>query len=216
MNILVVVAHSDDQVLGPGGTIAKYAAEGHTVQTIIFSYGEGTHPHYKTEVIRNIRQEESEKADKILGSTKTWFYGAGDGKIMQEKKEGTLQEKLRKDLLKFQPEKIFTHANDEAHPDHIAVHDILLEVYDDLHKKKKLTSAIYSFGIWRFFKFRRRSKPRLVVDITDTFTKKLKALKTLKSQKVAMLTLKWSVYVKAVLAGYKYGGTFVEVFYKLR
>jgi LmbE family N-acetylglucosaminyl deacetylase len=216
MNILVIVAHSDDQALGPGGTIAKYASEGHTVSTIIFSYGEGSHPHYKKEVIREIREEESKKADKLLGCKETIFLGTTDGKLAQEKNNPEVKELLRAQLLKLQPEKIFTHAVDEAHPDHVAAHQLLLEVYDALHKEKKLTCAIFSFGIWRFFKFKQRSKPRLVVDITDTFTKKLSALKIFKSQKLAMLLLTWSVYVKAIISGYRYGYTFVEVFYKIR
>jgi LmbE family N-acetylglucosaminyl deacetylase len=216
MNILVIVAHSDDQALGPGGTIAKYAAEGHDVYTLIFSYGEGTHPHYKKEVIREIREEESKKADKLLGAKETIFLGTTDGKLAQEKEHPEVQEKLRKALLHYKPEKIFTHAVDEAHPDHVAVHQLLLQVYDELHAENKLTCSIFSFGIWRFFKFKRRSKPRLIVDITDTFTKKLSALKLFKSQKVAMLTLTWSVYVKAIINGYRYGTTFAEVFYKIR
>lgn len=37
--ILVIVAHSDDQMLGPGGTLVKYAKEGKEIHTVIFSYG---------------------------------------------------------------------------------------------------------------------------------------------------------------------------------
>lgn len=216
MKVLVLVAHSDDQVLGPGGTVAKYAAEGATIKTVIFSYGELSHPHYKPEDIRKVREEESDKADKILGTHGVEFLGIPDGKIVAEQKNEEFKEIIRKILLKEKPQKIFTHANDEAHPDHIAVHNIVLEVYDKLHEEGKLTSSIYSFGIWRFFKYRHRQKPRLIVDVTQTFTKKLDALKMFKSQKVAMLTLTWSVYVKAIINGFKHKKNFVEVFYKLR
>ena len=40
--ILVLCAHSDDQVLGIGATIAKYSEEGKKVYVMIFSNGEMT------------------------------------------------------------------------------------------------------------------------------------------------------------------------------
>ena len=39
MNILVVAAHPDDEVLGPGGTLAKHARSGDTV--VVSILGEG-------------------------------------------------------------------------------------------------------------------------------------------------------------------------------
>jgi len=42
--ILVFSAHSDDFVIGAGGTIAKYTEEGKKVIAVVFSYGERSHP----------------------------------------------------------------------------------------------------------------------------------------------------------------------------
>lgn len=39
MTILVIAAHPDDEVLGCGGTIARYAAEGHDVHIAILGEG---------------------------------------------------------------------------------------------------------------------------------------------------------------------------------
>ena len=44
MVIMVFAAHPDDEVIGAGGTIAKYAREGRQVVSVIFSYGEGSDP----------------------------------------------------------------------------------------------------------------------------------------------------------------------------
>ena len=38
--ILILVAHPDDEVLGCGGTIAKYAEEGEDVVSVILSDGD--------------------------------------------------------------------------------------------------------------------------------------------------------------------------------
>ena len=53
--VLVVCAHSDDQILGCGGTIAKYAKQGIPVYAIIFSYGEKSLPHLKEDFVRLLR-----------------------------------------------------------------------------------------------------------------------------------------------------------------
>jgi len=73
-NILIIAAHSDDQILGAGGTTAKYAKEGSTVKTIIFFSGEETHPHFKEEIIVSTRMDESLKADKIIGGKGVNFF----------------------------------------------------------------------------------------------------------------------------------------------
>ena len=39
MNILVLAAHPDDEVLGMGGTIKKFTKKGHNVKIVIFATG---------------------------------------------------------------------------------------------------------------------------------------------------------------------------------
>ncbi len=214
MTILVFVAHSDDQILGPGGTMAKYASEGQEIHTIIFSYGELSHPHFKKEIIRKIRVEEALKVDKLIGGQGVIFLGAPDGHIKSD--QDRLESDVKDLLLRFKPKKIFTHAEDEALPDHVIVNKIVLKVYDQLREQNKIKSDVYTFGIWRFFKISRRYDPKLYVDISDFFVKKLDALKLFKSQTNAMITLKWSVYVKAIVNGFKIHKPFAEVFYKVR
>ncbi len=214
--IMMVVAHSDDQILGPGGAMAKYAKEGKHIITVICSYGEGSHPHFKKEIITKIREQEAERADKIIGGEKIIFFSASDGKIKDEIDSLGLKDSLSKLFIQYKPGKIFTHADDEALPDHIAVNKLVLEVYDTLHTSSKFTADIYSFGVWRFFKLKNRTNPRLVVDISKTFKIKIKALGAFKSQQLAMLSLKWSIYVKAFIHGFKNNVRFAEEFYKIR
>lgn len=212
--ILVVVAHSDDQILGPGGTLVKYAQEGHEVKTIIFSYGELSHPHFKKDVIRKVRVEESEKADKLIGGSGVEFLGLAEGKFLEEKKDAI--DVLLSRIEEYKPEKIFTHAEDENHPDHVAVYNILLEAYDTYFKRNGHAIPVYSFGIWRLFRLKARAKPKLVVDISSTFSKKLEGIELFKSQRVALLVLKWSIYLKAFITGMRNEIQFGEVFYKIR
>ena len=57
-NIFVFCAHSDDQIFGPGATLAKYASVGKGIYTVIFSYGRLSHPHFREEVIIETRVKE--------------------------------------------------------------------------------------------------------------------------------------------------------------
>jgi LmbE family N-acetylglucosaminyl deacetylase len=221
-NILVVCAHSDDQIIGPGGAMAKYAREGYNVYTIIFSYGEMSHPHMKRSYIAKIRVSESREADKIIGGKGVLFLGIRDGSM----KEDFLKKKMRKKLmnlfLKFSPEMIFTHTRDDLLPDHRFVREVVLDIYDDLNKKKKLSSDVYSFDVWNLWNLLKRDKPRLVIDISKTFSYKTRALKEFKSQinffshTFFVNILFVSVYVKSFLNGLRYGFKRAEVFYKLR
>ncbi|MFP4567329.1 MAG: PIG-L deacetylase family protein [Candidatus Woesearchaeota archaeon] len=221
-NILVVCAHSDDQVIGPGGAMAKYAREGYNVYTIIFSYGEMSHPHMKRSYIAKIRVEESRAADKIIGGKGVLFLGIRDGSMKEDFKKKKMNKKLQNIFLKFSPEKIFTHSRDDILPDHRFVREIVLNTYDELHKKKKLTSEVYSFDIWNIWNILKRDKPKLIVDISKTFTYKTRALKEFKSQinffshTFFVNVLFIGVYFKGIFNGIKYGYKRAEVFYKLR
>jgi LmbE family N-acetylglucosaminyl deacetylase len=214
--VFVIVAHSDDQILGPGGTIAKYAKEGKKILTIIFSYGVFSNPHFKKEVIKDIRIDEAREADKVVNGTGVQFFNLSEGKFLKEFHEKGFDEILSKLLLQFNPEKIITHAEDDSLPDHKSVNKLVLETYDKLNKEKNFNTEIYTFGVWRFFKFTQRWKPRLVVDISETFEQKISALKEFKSQWDSMLQLTWSVYLKAFWAGFKHNLFLAEEFYKVR
>ncbi len=215
--VLTIVAHSDDQVFGPGGTVIKYAKEGIRIVTIIFSYGEKSHPYLKKELIRDVRIEESEHIDeRFLDNGKTIFLGLTEGKFKEEFESKKVKKQLQDLLLLYKPEKIFTHAQDDPHPDHLAVNRLLLKTYDELHEKKNFTTAIYTFGVWRFLKLKKRNYPLLVVDISSTFKDKIKALNLYKSQKVALAFLKWSVYLKAFFGGLAHHVSFAEEFEKIR
>jgi len=59
--ILFLCAHNDDQIVGAGGTIAKYAKEGRKIVTIIFSFGETSMPYLQEKISRRTRVLESKR-----------------------------------------------------------------------------------------------------------------------------------------------------------
>ncbi|MBN2112021.1 PIG-L family deacetylase [Candidatus Woesearchaeota archaeon] len=210
--VIVLCAHNDDQIIGVGGTMAKYAKEGKRVLTIIFSYGETSHPHLKPEVIRRIRVKESLKSDKILGGAGVKYLGLKEGKFADEIKRKKIEEVIKRLIEKEKPSKVFTHTGDDPHPDHREVNKFVRQLAD----KKIINCEVYSFEVWNPIKLKKRNAPKLAVDITSTFKKKIEAFKAHESQQMTMLNLLWSVYWRAITRGFKNNCKYAEIFYKIQ
>ena len=56
MKILCIVAHPDDEALGPGGTLIKHSLNGEEVNVFIFSDGEGAKKDIKKNSKRLLQQ----------------------------------------------------------------------------------------------------------------------------------------------------------------
>jgi len=69
-SILVIAPHTDDEVLGAGGTIARYAAEGAAVTVAVLT--SGLPPHFPPEDEESMRQE-ALAAHAILGVKETVY-----------------------------------------------------------------------------------------------------------------------------------------------
>ena len=98
--ILIVCAHSDDQIIGAGGTMAKYAGQGFEVHTVIMSFGEGVRPHVKREFVAKTRIKESQKADKIIGGSGVTFLGLKEAQFEKDFKkiDFSIQQRVKKKI----------------------------------------------------------------------------------------------------------------------
>ncbi|MFH1849793.1 MAG: PIG-L deacetylase family protein [archaeon] len=210
-NILVLCAHNDDQILGAGGTLAKFAKEGMKITTVIFSYGEGSHPWLKREEVIRMRVKECSEANKVIGGGDVIYLGLKEGLFNEEIEAKNIKEKIKRIILRKKPIKIFTHSIDDPHPNHQAVYKATLDIVGEIGH----SCNVYSFNVWNIINIRKRNSPKLVVDITDTFRYKVEAFKCHKSQKPTRISLMWNVYFQAWLNGLKNNVRYAEVFYKL-
>lgn len=208
--IMFLGAHSDDTILGGGGTMAKYVNEGKNVISIIFSFGEKSHPWLQRKHTIEMRVNEAKEAVRVLGYTQVLFFGLAEGKFPKEIKEKGILDKLRKLVDIHKPTKIFTHSIDDPHPDHRAVYKATM----DMLNKKRYTGDVYSYNVWNPANFLKRGEPKLVVDISETFSLKIRALKAFRSQKIALIQLIPVTFVRAVRNGIFNGCRFAEVFIK--
>lgn len=119
-------------------------------------------------------------------------------------------------LEKYKPTKVFTHAHDDMlFPDHLAVHTVTVQAVDYYTKIHNTHIDVYTFNIWAI-NIRKRYRPQLYVDISQTYELKKQAIHEFKSQNVA-LTLLWpTIIAKAFLAGLHLGVRYAEKFYKIR
>ncbi len=210
--IIVFSAHNDDQIIGAGATLAKYAKEGKEIIVYIFSFGESSHPHFHKEEIIKTRIIELHQADEILCINKSLLLGIKEGDFFNEVTKKKRKEVIKRAIKEKNPTKIFTHSNDDPHPDHKAVNNIIISILKECDYK----GEIFTFDVWNPFNLRNRNLPRLVVDVTETFSAKVKALKCHDSQFVALVMMIPSIYVRALFHGLKYGCTYAENFTKIQ
>lgn len=210
-SIVVFSAHSDDFVIGAGGTIANYAASGKKVTTIIFSAGEKSHPWLRKNVVEKMRDQEAINAGKLLG-TKMKFLGLGDQRVYEDYQKKELQKKLLHFLNQEKPAKIFTHSRADHHSDHDAVHKITLELFPQL----EFPTQLYLYSIWNPVAFKQQL-PTFYVDITSFFQKKLQALGCFPSQRFnAIYPLMILILYRSFINGLKIKKRFAESFYRLK
>jgi len=209
--MVVFGAHSDDFVIGAGATIAKYSQEGVHVTSIVFSYGEKSHPWLQEAVIKKMRAHEALEASTILGC-KTYIYNLKELHFMEEYTEKYVDDAIHKLLMKIKPTKIFTHSPEDPHPDHKAAYNLTM----DIIKKLSWKPEVYIYSIWNPVSFK-TDYPSLYIDVSKTFSLKLKALKTFRSQRFhAIYPLLILVFKRALVCGIKIRKIFAERFYKIQ
>ena len=184
-NILVVVAHPDDEVLGCGGTIAKHILEGDTVNLIVMSNGEDARID-KTNIKKRIqlRDLSLDKSSKILGINKIFKFDLPDNKFDSIPLLDLIQT-IEPLIKKIRPDIIYTHYANDLNIDHqlvaLSVNTICRPSFI-----KKMPKKIYSFEILTSTELNYTSKnqfrPNYFVDITKTFKTKIKAFKQYKSE----------------------------------
>lgn len=122
--VLVVAAHTDDEVLGCGGTIARHVAEGDTVYAVFMADGVSsrTQTDQSDLVNRNIA---AENARKILGIRENFYLGLPDNRLDSLPLIEVIQH-LEPIIRKLQPNIIYTHHHGDLNIDHRITHQAVL------------------------------------------------------------------------------------------
>ena len=160
--------------------------------------------------VAKMRQKETWAAAKILNCKPT-FLDLQEGRITENYHSQNKEEQLLKLLERIKPQKIFTHSAEDPHPDHKSVKQITLELVEKLSFKPE----VYIYSVWNPVSLR-TSYPALYVKITNTFSLKLKALKSFHSQYVHVSYPFFLLLFRALKDGWKLRTLFGEMFYRIK
>ena len=191
--ILVITAHPDDVDFGAAGTVARWTDAGIDVSYCVVTNGDagGSDRSVPRDEMATLRQAEQTAAAKQVGVSDLHFLGYPDGRV-----EPTLG--LRKDLARvirlLRPDRVLCQSPERnyvrlgiGHPDHRAVGSASLDaVYPDSRNPFAFPELLAEEKLepWtvREVWIAGGPAPTHYVDITDTFARKVAALRSHVSQ----------------------------------
>ncbi len=118
MNVLVIAAHPDDEVLGAGCAMAAHAQKGDSVFVYIATDGCGARKEkgYDAKRAQELRQH-AEKSAKLLGVKKV-FFGEFEDQMLDVTAISHISKALEKVLLETKPQVVYTHSSADMNKDH--------------------------------------------------------------------------------------------------
>ncbi len=192
--ILVILAHPDDPEFFCGGTLARWAREGHSIQYCLITNGNkgSNDPLMTPDELSKLRDLEQKNAADIIGVKGIKNLGYDDGMLVSDLK-------VRKDVVRVirqvkpdimvscDPTNYFPNDGYINHPDHRTAGQIALDaVFPASGNRMFFPELIAEEGlephsvdeVWLSL----TAQPNITLDITDTFNVKLNALLEHKSQ----------------------------------
>jgi LmbE family N-acetylglucosaminyl deacetylase len=158
LRLMCVLAHPDDESLGTGGTLAKYAAEGVETYLVTATRGErgrfgdgGEQP--GPSVVGATREAELHAAARELGVREVSILGFPDGGL-DAVDPARVQRAIVEHLRRIRPHVVVTFGPEGAygHPDHIAVSQLttaaVVRVTDADYAVSKLYYIAWSDVTW--------------------------------------------------------------------
>lgn len=129
--LLAVLAHPDDESLGLGGALARYAAEGAEVSLVTATRGDGgryrglpaDHPdHPGRMALAEIREAELRSAARVLGISDVSLLDYDDRHLDRADPSHVIAD-IVSHVRRIQPDVVLTFGPDGAygHPDHVAI-----------------------------------------------------------------------------------------------
>ena len=173
MNILVIAAHADDEVLGMGATIKKFSKKNKIFLCIIT---DGTTAQYDDKKMIKVRRDACMKSSKLLGISKVKFLDFPDmmaGRISQLE----INKELEKIIEDYKPNVVYTTPSHDLHKDHRLVFDSTL-----------VATRAFSSSVTQLLSYelpgsvKQPFRPTVYQNIEKEFSYKLKAFKMYKSE----------------------------------
>jgi LmbE family N-acetylglucosaminyl deacetylase len=183
-NILIFAAHQDDETIGCGASIKKWTDAGSDVEVVFMTDGATGIDHagdYNENSIVTARQYEAHLAGQVLGIRDIHNLYVECQKVEYSRE---LFHKVIKIIRDKKPDLVITHSENDKHRDHRNTSQIVREacwkssetILPELGPTHK-TKDLWAFEITDIL-----PEVDFVVDVTDSFEAKLKAMSFYNSQ----------------------------------
>jgi LmbE family N-acetylglucosaminyl deacetylase len=198
--VLMVAAHPDDVDFGSAGTIAAWTDAGLEVSYCIATDGDagGFDPAVPRSAIAGIRQDEQRKAAAAVGVTDVEFLGYPDGQLVVSI---ALRRDITRAIRRARPDRVVVPSPQRdlrnvyaSHPDHQATGEAALcAIYPDARNPyahpELLAEGLEAHTVPEVWITSFNDRADHYVDITDTFHRKIAALRAHASQTAHMTNL---------------------------
>jgi LmbE family N-acetylglucosaminyl deacetylase len=172
--VLVFAPHPDDEVAGPGGALALHRRAGDPVRVAIASDGVAGDPdgRHAPADYPALRRQESVTGLRELGVDDVAFWGFPDSCVLSaaDLELGVLTAVT--ELERFAPEVVYLPWQHEGHPDHHALHLVVVEAM----RRSRFPGRALGYEVWHAM------VPDLIVDITPVIEQKRRAMCAYQSQ----------------------------------
>ena len=181
--VLIIVAHTDDETLGLGGTIARHINNGDNVYALSMTDGIGSRDNAQKKEVDN-RIKAANEASKILG-----FKWLKPGNFSDNAMDSVPLLKITKFIEEaknqINPSLIYTHSAADLNIDHRIVSQATLTAFRP--QDKETWQEIRTFEVPSSTDYGHKSitnlfYPNLYINITDSWNKKLTALNAYKNE----------------------------------
>jgi len=210
MNILIVAAHPDDEVLGCGGTIVRLVNEGHNVYVAIMGEGE-TSRGYDINSVNNklvaALHQCSHRVANFFGIKKLIIQNYPDNQFDSVPMLDIVKS-IENVIEEIKPEVIFTHHGGDLNIDHLTVHRAVMTSTRTF--PGQLVQQVFLFEIpssteWAFQQFCPIFMPNYFVDISSSIEEKIHALSIYESESRTFPHPRSSEAIRAI--GMRWGST---------
>jgi LmbE family N-acetylglucosaminyl deacetylase len=187
MNVLVVAAHPDDELLGCGGTAARLAREGHAVYMAILGEGLTSRTAQRADVPTSALKSLgscSQRVADLLGVKELSLHGLPDNRFDTVPLLDVV--KIVEGLIeRWHPAAIYTHHGGDLNVDHQVVSRAVLTATRPVENHP--VRELYMFEIassteWAFQQLAPLFKPNVFVDIEATLSLKLEGMRLYESE----------------------------------
>lgn len=173
MNIVVVAAHPDDEVIGMGGTIKKLAKEHHIMLCVV---SEGASAQYEDEKMIQVRHNACKVSGKILGISEFVFFDFPDMRL-DTISHLEINRELEKIIKKLHPKIVYSTPHNDLNKDHQKVFESCLVATRPLSSSVKQLLCYELPGIAR-----EPFRATLYENIVKELSFKIKAFKKYESE----------------------------------